>query len=56
MIFLRLFSYNIFIWKNKRRKINEETDYFKFDDSTKEVMKDGIDILTKLPFSTGNGE
>ena len=40
----------------KERKVKEETDYLKLDDSTKETIKDGIDILTKLPFPTGNGQ
>ena len=40
----------------KERKVNEETDYLKLDDSTKEAIKDGIDILTKLPFPSSNGQ
>ena len=40
----------------KERKVNEETDYLKLDDSTKEAIKDGIDIFTKLSFTTGNGQ
>ena len=39
----------------KERKVNEETDYLKLDDSTKKAIKDGIDILSGIPFSK-NGQ
>lgn len=33
----------------EERVVNEETDYLKLDDSTKEAIADGLEIVSKIP-------